>query len=68
MGETAVKTNEKVGDSREEEWGRERGGRRRGGERRRSKQKQGRKAHVEGITVWVRTQSFFTVRFVKESC
>lgn len=26
-----------------------------------------RKAHVEGITVWVRTQPFFTVRFVKES-
>lgn len=30
VGETVVKTNEKVGDSREEEWGRKRGGRQRG--------------------------------------
>lgn len=56
-------------------------GRRNGGEMRvggrgvggegvsRNRERKGRRrAHVEDITVWVKTQSFFTVRFVKESC
>lgn len=63
LKESMWRAKEKKGDTdrREEEWGRRESGRRVRGEMQRGG------AHVEDITVWVKAQSLFMVRFVRGS-